>query len=744
MHQLIVDGLGPPLRVVRLEGYEALSQAFQLEVTVALDEHELWPASVVGRTASLALDVGGGARLFHGIVGRFGHGDAGEARAEYQVTLVPAVWRTRLRTDSRIFQGLTVPEIVADVLGRAGFLRFDPRSRERRDRAQATGFQLALGSTYRARDYCVQYRESDWDFVNRLLEEEGIHYFFEHHDASHLLFVTDAAMGHEPLSDGDALSFRPSSGALRAGEHVSRFHFAEEARPTRVVVTDYSFERPRLGLTAAAGDGALEVFEHPGDHDLPQTGADMAKLRLAEILASRWTGRGESNAGRLAPGRTITLTDHPSAELNRSYLVTRVEHRIVEEAGGGTYACRFEVVPADVAYVPPRRTPRPVIQGLQTAVVVGPAGEEIHTDDLGRVKVRFHWDRSGLGDDRCSAWIRVAQASAGGGFGALFLPRVGHEVVVDFLEGDPDRPLVTGAVYHAANVPPYALPAEKTKSTLKTASSGGGGGSNELRFEDRAGSEEVYLHAERDLAFKAEHDQTEHVGHDRTRYVGNDEDITVGANRTARVLAVDTEEVALAQNVLVGAAQTITVGAARMVTVGGFMSVNVGLFKNELVGGVSAEQVGGRKTTYVRHSYFLTARTGVTIKSLQNAFFHAKGHLKEEAGKDFRILAGHDLSAHATSSIAIEAAKGMIGVEALKGSIGIEAAQGIRIAVTGGQVTEATAARTLVVGAGVSITCKGSVIHIDKEGNIRIEGKAITVVGKGAIKVKGTTVDING
>ena len=716
MHTFHVDGLEHSLRVVRFTGDESISQPFQLEITVVCDEHNLAPGHVVGRPATLGIHVDGETRLVHGIVSRFARGSVGNTRAEYRVTVVPAMWRLRLRTDSRIFQGLTVPEILADVLARSGFQRADDRAWERRDEAAVTGYQLVLGATYLARENCVQYRESDWDFINRLMEEEGIHYFFEHNESSHVLVVSDAPTAHEPLRGGDAISFRPSAGAMSAGEHVARFHFAEEVRPARVVLSDYSFERPMLPLGAAAqadGNLALEVFEHPGDYDLPATGNSLSQIRLEELQASRWTGEGDSNSPRLAPGTTFWLTDHPCADLNQAYLITRVEHRGAEaygESDGAVerYGCRFEVIPANVAFRAPRRTPRPVIHGIQTAIVVGPPGEEIHTDEHGRVKVRFHWDRSGRNDDRCSCWMRVAQASAGAAWGSLFLPRVGHEVVVDFIEGDPDRPLVTGSVYHGTNVPPYPLPAEKTKSTIKTNSSGGGGGSNELRFEDRKGSEEVYLHSQRNLAVAVENDKDQKVGGDETLHVSG--------NRTVTVNECHTETVLLAQTILVGAAQTVTVG--------GLMALTVGAAKTEIVGAASIEAVAGMKSTSVGFSYSAKAGTNVRIRSGKNTSLLAGGNMSEEAGKDLSLTAGKDLSATAAGAVAIDAGKGMT------------------VDVTGDHEEKATEKRTLIIGEKLSIQCGTSVITIDKTGKITIQGKDITVMSAGAIKIDGKKVHV--
>ena len=717
MHTLTIDDLEHALRVVRFSGHESVSQLFQVEITVVCDEHDIAPSRVVGRPAALAIHMEGEPRLVHGIVSRFALGDAGKSRTEYRVTLVPAFWRMRLRSDSRIFQGVTVPEIVTDVLERAGFLRVDRRRQRRADRADFGDFEMALGNTYRAREVCVQYRESDWDFVTRLLEEEGIHFFFEHGEGSHRLVISDAPSQHEALAGGESIAFRPGGGALSGGEHVSRFHFAEEVRPARVVVSDYNFVRPMLPLSAAAqgdGDGQLEVFEHPGNYDLPAAGAGLSQMRLEELQVSRWTGEGESNSARLTPGRIFSLGDHPSAELNRAYLITRIEYRGTEALGEGgsgaaeRFTCRFEVVPANVAYRPARRTARPIIHGIQTAIVVGPPGEEIHTDEHGRVKVRFHWDRSGREDDRCSCWIRVAQASAGAAWGSVFLPRVGHEVVVDFIEGDPDRPLVTGSVYHGANVPPYPLPAEKTKSTLKTSSSPGGGGSNELRFEDKKGAEEVYLHAEKDLEIE--------VGNDKDQSVGGDESLSVSGNRTVQVNESHTETVLLSQ--------TVTVGVAQTVTVGGLMALSVGAAKSELVGAASVENVVGKKSTTVGLSY--SAKAGIDIHT--------------RSGANTTITAGNDLAERAVGRVSIDAGRDLTANA--MGNVAITAGQGMGVAVTGNHDDRATKKRTIVAGEELEIQCATGKITIDKDGNITVEGKKITVKGEDAIEIEGKELHV--
>jgi len=740
MHTIHIDGLERSLRIVRFSGHEELSRLFEVEIVVTCEERDVAPSGVVGRPALLTIQQGGASRFVHGMVSRFSLAGSGKSRAEYRVTLVPSVWRMRLRTDSRIYQGLTVPEIIADVMARAGVLRTEVRGRERRERASASGYQMDLGQAHRARENCVQYRESDWDFLSRLLEEEGMHCFFEHDEASHVLVISDSPSHHEPMEGGDSLSFRPAA-AGAAAEHVARFQFGEEVRPSRVVLSDYAFERPMLPLTASAqadGDSAFEVYEHPGEYDVPAAGQAISQIRLEELQAARWTGEGDGSSARMVPGRTFWLADHPVAELNRGYLITRIDYQGAEAQsdGGETeerFLCRFHVIPSNVPFRPARTTPRPIIPGIQTAIVVGLPGEEIHTDEHGRIKVRFHWDRSGRSDDRCSCWIRVAQASAGAAFGSVFLPRVGQEVVVDFLEGDPDRPIVTGSVYHGANVPPYTLPAEKTKSTIKTSSSPGGGGSNELRFEDRKGAEEVYLHAQRELNIKVEDDKSQRVGGDET--------LTVHGNRTVQVNECHTETVLLAQ--------TITVGAALTQTVGAVMTTAVAGAKFETVGVNSSEMVVFRKSVKAGTDHRVSAGRNATTKAVRDVSIHAGNNVSTSSGLDTSLFSGRNLSATATSKISMNAGKGMT------------------VSVTGNHHDSASHERTIVAGESLSIRCGGSSITISKEGKIvitghditiespdkpvKIHGKnihvksdgAVNVVASGKVQVKGKAVGLN-
>ncbi len=498
------------LRVLRFDGVEGISQSFRFTILLAVQSSKLPLASVVGQEGLLTITRGAAARHVHGMVLRIQQRESEGPYTVYQATLVPAALRLGFGTDCRCFQGKSAQQIVEQLLD-AGHISH--RFRSRGNAAPAS------------RDYCVQYRESDWDFVCRLLEEEGYFFYFEHGREEHVLQIANDPTLHPDLGGSD-LRFHPPDTKMAVEEHVYRFYFSEAMRADRVTLNDFNFDTPGLSLkvdSGGAGGEALEVYDYPGQFQSPEAGSQAAAVRLEELEVAAHTGEGHSDCTRLSAGHTFIMADHPCDDFNRKYVVTQVRHFATKgtqdlEAGMQDQRCAysntFRCQPHSVAFRPPRRTRKPQMRGVQTAVVVGPSGQEIHTDAQGRVKVQFHWDRQGKGDERSSCWLRVSQPWAGAGSGAAFIPRVGNEVVVDFIDGDPDRPLVTGSVYHARNLPPLDLPGAMTRTAIKSCSSPGGGGSNEIRLEDKQGAEELYTHAQRDQRQDVEHDMTTTVGRD--------------------------------------------------------------------------------------------------------------------------------------------------------------------------------------------------------------------------------------
>lgn len=514
--------------LARLRGSEATSRPFHFELEVVSGEPDLEFDDVVGSPLHLELRTWeGGERFVSGIVSRFTQGSAEGEHFHYRLELVPWLALLSQSTNCRIFQHKTVPEIVSQVFQDRGFHDFEIRAGDREPR-----------------EYCVQYRETDLDFVSRLLEDEGLVYYFEHQKDLHRLIVIDSAQGHEACPAQSEVRFRPEEG----GVGVRSWEMTRAVCTGAVTLRDYDFEHPDLDLTASAPSSlaagrrqSLELYDYPGAYTVTGQGDQRARHGIEAREAAAVRIAGTSNCGGLTPGYCFQLSEHERSRYDGRYLLTSVEHELDQPVGGVGEAVRYQnsftCIPANLPYRPLPSTAKPVVSGPQTATVVGSAGKEIDIDRYGRVVVQFHWDREGGRDQGSSCRVRVAQAWAGNRWGAIFHPRVGQEVVVHFLEGDPDRPLITGRVYNGKLLPPYDLPANATQSGFKTRSSSGGEARsfNEIRFEDRKGSEEIYLHAEKDQNAVIENDKNEDVGHDETLVVKNDRSREVGHDETLRI-----------------------------------------------------------------------------------------------------------------------------------------------------------------------------------------------------------------
>lgn len=552
----------------RIEGSEALSTPFTFLIDVRADlEVDLHP--YVGTPASVEVREDGAIqRYFHGLIVASEHQTESEAGEQYRLTIQPFTYFLSQNRDMAIFQEMTAVEIIKQIFSEKGI----------------SDVEWKTTLKYQKRVYCVQYRESDFAFISRLMEEEGIFYFFRHERDRHVMVIGDAPSAH-PGSSPAKLDYVPTSVSVfstdsgeRAGAGKFRLQSWKErvssGGESRVTLADFDFTTSSHGLsgTHAASTGharnGVEVYDYPGRYQRDKEpkneqqdfGTARSVARLEEMRAERRVFTGTSQAGGLAVGTIVSVSGHPAARMNARYLITSTLHAIASETlrSGGkqseqSFNVRFEAIPADTPYRPPLVTPKPVVQGLESAIVTGPSGETIYTDEYGRVKVQFHWDRRGRRNEQSTCWIRVSQT---GLLGNQILPRVGHEVLIDFLHGDPDRPVIVGRVYNESNKPYYKLPDEKTKAVWRTLSYGASGDysgaekldtgeprANELRFEDKGGHEEVFIHAERDMNVRVRYNETHHVGkdqfikvgHNRTERVKVDEDIEIGGNRTELV-----------------------------------------------------------------------------------------------------------------------------------------------------------------------------------------------------------------
>jgi len=463
-----------------IEGSEGISELYKINLFMRSGKTNLSADSVVGKNVTIKMAVEGGTeRYLHGIVSRFIQSGYDVDFATYQAELVPSLWIATLNRNRKIFQSKSVLEIIKVVLTAVGVVFSD----------KTTG-------SYAAIDYCVQYDETDFDFISRLMEHFGIFYYFTFTANSHTMVLGDASSAHISCVGAKTLRFFPRTGQTNPIDTVYRFESENRIALKSATVSDYDFINPATSLSgnnvASSGSGA--IYEFGTGSALASESAAKAKIRVESAQATSTMLRGDSFAYPLSAGNSFTLSDHFVSALNVAHVVRRVHH----SARDDLYSNTFDAFPLSTPFRPPQVTPLPRAWGSETAKVVGPSGEEIWTDQYGRIKVQFPWDRDSKGDDTSSCWIRVSQSLAGAGFGALFLPRIGQEVVISYLNGDPSRPLVTGCVYNGTHATPVKLPDHQTQSTIATWSSKNGSAGNIVRLEDKKDEEQLYFHAQKD------------------------------------------------------------------------------------------------------------------------------------------------------------------------------------------------------------------------------------------------------
>ena len=631
-------------------GHEAISQPFffQLEcVAENANAKKVVFDSLLGQKITVEIALPGGAKRFiNGACLRVAQGARDATFTRFVLDLVPEPFLLSQKTQSRIFQHLPVPDILKQVL------------------SPPLEISWEIKGPFEPRDYCVQYRESDFAFASRLMEEEGIFYFFKHSAGSHTMVVANDPGSHSDLPVKSTLIFESVGGGTREEDRVNAWEKSQELKSSKVVLWDHCFELPHKHLEAeypiqgavAAGKSShklklganakLELYDYPGAYaqrfdGINKSGGEQpaeiqkifkdnartAELRMQGHAAGSVLVHAASNCRQIVSGYKFTLERH--FEGDGSWVIYQVGHTASEAAdvrsgeGGFTYQNHFSCFPVALPFRPPRVTPIPTVRGTQTAVVVGPPGEEIFTDKYSRIKVQFHWDREGKNNSDSSCWVRVATPWAGHAWGAIHIPRIGQEVVVDFLEGDMDQPIVIGSVYNAECMPPYDLPTHKTQSGIKSRSTLGGGppNYNEIRFEDKRGSELLTIHAERNQEISVEADESHSVGHDRTKTVGHDEKTTIAHDRTETVVNNETITIGVSRTEMVGSNEVVTIGATRVETIGAADILTVGAARAVTVGAGEVVTVGdtlvvavGNETTVTVGASSLTMKKDGTIE----------------------------------------------------------------------------------------------------------------------------------
>lgn len=668
------------LLLTEFRGEEELSRPFQYHLRLISEDNAIKAEDVVGKNVTFSIDYDDGEkRFFNGFVQKFAAGDEDiKGVRSYRAVVVPWLWFLTQTTDCRIFQSKNVVQIIEQVFNDLGFSDFDTSK---------------VQGNHPVREYCVQYRESDFEFVSRLMEEAGIFYCFQHADGKHTLMMADSSDAYSDCKESKVDYPRDESQSRGIVAHITSWEHAYEFRSGAWAHTDYNFKTPKTGLMTTEKTlmpfqdvKSYEQYDYPGEYTTKSDGAPLARVRMEELELEHNVVIGNSGCKSFSPGGRFSVGRHRcGAEEGQTYVIKRITHEAGEssyEAGQGSgieYKNCFECFPSSATFRPARTTPKPIVKGPQTAVVVGPAGSEIYTDEFSRVKVQFFWDREGKKDDMSSCWIRVSQAWAGQNWGFICIPRMGQEVIVGFLEGDPDQPIIIGRVYNADQMPPYDLPGNMTQSGIKTRSTQGASTDNfnEIRFEDKIGSEQLFIHAEKNQDIEVENDETHWVGHDRTKTIDNDETSLIGNDRHEEV----------------GNDESIQVGNDRRVDIGNNESLSIGNDRSTTIGNDEQLAISGKRAEQVSKDDELTVGENHSVS----------------IGKDDSYSVGENRTVSVGENDALSVAKQLV----------IEA---------GDEIVFKTGAATIVMKKNGDITIKGKNILVDGSGAINIKASKNVVV----------------
>ncbi len=669
-------------------GEEAISELFRFDLEMQSETFDLDFKQILGKGVTITVHLADGSdRYIHGVVGSFVQAGRDEVFANYHAEVYPALWLLTMAADCKIFQEKSVPVIIEEVFSDLGL----------------SDYKLDLKGTYKPREYCVQYNESAFTFVSRLMEEEGIFYFFEHEDGKHTLVLADDPSAAKPCAGGEKIEYG-THGVWTQQNVITRCTLGENVISGKAAVDDFNFETPSTDLMASidskvALDGAKRrVYEYPGGFLKKDGGDARAKLRIEEYESPEKSLRGDSYCRAFVSGGKFTFEKHYRGDVNAEYILLRVHHSGTWEG----YSNSFEAFAADVPYRPPRKTRRPLIPSTQTALVVGKKGEEIWTDKYGRIKVQFHWDQVGKTDEKSSCWIRVAHPWAGKQWGQIFLPRIGQEVVVSFLEGDPDRPLITGSVYNAEQAVPYELPAEQTKSTIKSDSSKGHGGYNELRFEDKKDKEEIYFQAQRDMDRLVKRNDAHTIGYPELKQNATessnegDQTIDIKNHRSVKIWEGD---------------ETFVVEKGKRT-----VQVNTGDELHE-VKGKRTQNITGAEEHNDKDKFDHNVDKNYTLKVKGDLLIDVKGSVTIKSGKTMTLQSGQSLVAKASQSVTHKAGTSLTN----------------------------QAGTSLTNKSGTDLTNKAGT-NLTNQASIKMDNKASamqTVDGGGMLTLKGGLVKIN-
>lgn len=721
--------LGEDVLLLRaLTGSETVSHLFQFDLDLLSENDSITLRDLVGKNVTTTITGADGTeRHWNGFISRFSQGHRTKRFTSYHAEMVPWLWFLTRTADCRIFQKKKVPDIIKQIFDDLGF----------------KDYEFRLYGDFAPREYCVQYRETDFDFVSRLMEEEGICYFFQHDKRKHVLILANDPAAHDPCPGQEKARY-DSRNNIAYEDVITELRYEEEFRPGGWAHTDYNFETPSTSLAISVkGKNPYEIYDYPGEYGARGEGDRYARIRLQEQTAAGALVEGGGSCRYFTAGHKFTLEDHYRADLNQPYLLTSIRHTAnlgteYEPSSGAdeefTYQNTFQCIPFSIPFRPARVTPHPSVRGCQTAVVVGPAGEEIYTDKHGRVKVQFHWDREGKRDESSSCWVRVSHPWAGQGWGAISIPRIGQEVIVDFLEGDPDQPIIVGRVYNAEQMPPFGMPAGAVVSGVKSNSTKGGGGYNEISLNDTKGTELINIHAQYDQQKKVEHDERVDVGNDRTEHVGHNETITIDNNRTEKVGVNEDITIGSNRTEKVGSNEKISIGANRTETVGSNESITIGANRTENVAANETITIGANRTENVN------ANETVTVALLRTHNVGVNDMLNVGAANEVSVGGVQAITVGATRAVTVGSSQTITVGSSQTTSVGSDDALNVggnqSTTVGGNESVNVGKAFSLVAADEITLKTGSASIVMKKDGTISIQGKDITVKGSGEIEVK--------
>jgi type VI secretion system secreted protein VgrG len=663
----------------------------ELTVTIELDGMGTPMAGMQGMAG--AANIGAGEREISGIVTEARYVDRSDRQSSYVLVMKPWIWLADQRSDFRIFQRKTVIDIIEAVFDNYLY-----------------SYDLRLSGSYPVLDYQVQYGETDFYFVQRLMAEHGIYWFFEHSNTFHRMVLVDHLGAHKPVESVayQTLWYFPPGHRIDQ-EHITEFDMGGELQSGRWTTNDYDFKNPNAHLVKQnelpqeTAHNDFERYEWPGDYTDPSHGEHFARVRMEEVRARGERASGSGNVRNVVCGTTFELEGYPHQAANQEYLVINTwlsATETGEASGSGDYSISssFVVQPATTVFRPSRsRYQKPRTSGPQTAIVTGPAGQEIWTDQYGRVKLSFHWDRSGVKDQNSSCWVRVSYPWAGGGFGGVNIPRVGTEVIVDFENGDPDRPIVVGRLYNAMTMPPWTLPGNATQSGILSRSmKGGAGNANAIRFEDKQGAEEVWLQAERNLRTEVENDESHSVTANRNKSVGGNEDTSVTGTRTEKVKGDERITLGANRERSVKLNDTVSVGANQKTTITGNQHYEVKTNRDSVVGGNDTLTVTGFREETVTNTSTETVHKKKTSTLLNDHEVNVTGHQLVQVGDGRELRVRGDVVVSSTTRITLVCGKSQIDMDALG-----------NISIVGVNVTSTATGSHTVNGATVASSATG-------------------------------------